>query len=73
MHRGSYQKWAALPESLGRLRALRTLDLGRSVPLKLLPKSFRQLRALQALDLGKYESLKALPEGLRVWSVNMWG
>ncbi|XP_052880574.1 disease resistance protein RUN1-like [Gossypium arboreum] len=54
----------ALPKSIGTLKHLRDLDLGRCKDISELPKSFYKLRSLQWLDLG-VSSLKQLPDSVQ--------
>ncbi|TYH36207.1 hypothetical protein ES332_D13G247900v1 [Gossypium tomentosum] len=54
----------ALPNSIGTLKRLRHLDLGRCRSLRELPRSFDKLRGLQSLNLGD-TGLKHLPDSVQ--------
>ncbi|EXB36856.1 Putative disease resistance protein RGA3 [Morus notabilis] len=53
-----------VPESIAKLKHLRTLDLSRNVELKTLPDSISKLLNLQSLNLSSCFSLEELPRGV---------
>ncbi len=55
-----------VPESVGKLTALHTLDLSGCLKLTALPESVGNLGALHTLKLSCCESLTALPESVRM-------
>ncbi|XP_074287761.1 putative disease resistance protein RGA1 [Silene latifolia] len=58
----SNTKGRSLPESIGQLLHLRSLNLSRSPDIKVLPKSITKLVNLQTLDLQFCWSLEQLPD-----------
>ncbi|KAF8665845.1 hypothetical protein HU200_053924 [Digitaria exilis] len=48
----SYSKFKYLPESIGNLKRLHTLDLERCTELKMLPESIRDATGLKSLQMG---------------------
>src|SRR5215510_2152430 len=60
---GNSEKLTELPESLGQLTQLQSLDLSGN-RLTELPASFGQLAELRELDLGNNQ-LKVLPQSMR--------
>ncbi|XP_074285440.1 putative disease resistance protein RGA1 isoform X1 [Silene latifolia] len=60
----SHSEAKNLPESIGQLLHLRSLDLSSSSSLKVLPKSITKLVNLQTLLLHSCTNLKQLPNGV---------
>ncbi len=60
----SYGKFDSLPEELGDLKDLVSLDLFGCEKLKILPDAVRKLHVLKCLKLYNYFNLKYLPSGV---------
>ncbi|MFX1239544.1 MAG: leucine-rich repeat domain-containing protein, partial [Promethearchaeota archaeon] len=55
---------SGLPERIGKLANLETLDLGRIMPLEALPDSIGNLSSLKTLDLAGNKNLTSLPQSI---------
>ncbi|KAK1653885.1 hypothetical protein QYE76_071690 [Lolium multiflorum] len=57
-------RFATLPESIGKLRKLRTLELSETMDLKSLPQSIGYCHNLESLHLDRCLSLNSVPDSL---------
>lgn len=57
-------RFATLPESIGKLRKLRTLELSETMDLKSLPQSIGYCHNLESLHLDRCLSLNIVPDSL---------